>query len=269
MAVHEALEAAYADAPGWAQVTLRVLLVLLVGAVVAWFVKKYVVRILTDAPRIDRTLSHFLTKLVSTGIWIVVFVVALTVAGVDLAALLGGLAIGGFIVGFALKDTLGNLAAGVVLLFYRPFNVGDFVGISSHTGTVAGLGVALTTLTAVDGRIITLPNGKVLGDAIINYTRNAHRRIDVKVSIGYDDDIDAAVRCILAAFRSDARVLEEPEPLVRISGLGESGVDVLAAAWVRTSDFIQAGHDFHALVKSAVREAGCTIPYPQRVVRQV
>lgn len=221
-------------------------------------------------PHIDDTLTHFIHKVLSMLGWVVIAVVFLAaVLGVDVAGLIGGLAIGGFIIGFALKDTLGNLAAGVMLLFYRPFNIGDTVTISNETGDVLGLGMALTTLKIADGRIVTLPNGNVLGSAITNHTRNPVRRADVNVGISYDDDIDTAVRAIMEALASDARVLADPAPSVRINGLGASSVDLVVRPWVNTTDFWQARADFNALVKRAVEGAGCTIPYPQQDVHLI
>ncbi len=214
-------------------------------------------------PYIDDTLTHFVHAVLSAMGWIVIFILVLATFGVNLAALVGGLAIGGFVIGFALKDTLGNLAAGVMLLFYRPFNIGDTVTISGETGDVTSLGMALTTLKLADGRIVTLPNGNVLGSAITNHTRLSIRRADVLVGIGYDDDIDTAIKAIMEALAADPRVLQEPKASVRITELGNSAVGLQVRPWVKTSEFWQAKADFHAVVKRAVEGAGCSIPYPQ------
>ncbi len=213
--------------------------------------------------RIDDTLTHFTHAVLSALGWIIIFIAVLATFGVDFASLLGGLAIGGFVIGFALKDTLGNLAAGVMLLFYRPFNIGDTVTISGETGEVTSLGMALTTLKVADGRIVTLPNGNVLGSAITNHTRLDIRRADVLVGIGYEDDIDVAVKAIMEALPKDPRVLSEPALSVRITELGNSAVGLQVRPWVETENYWQAKADFHAVVKRALESAGCSIPYPQ------
>jgi small conductance mechanosensitive channel len=239
---------------------------LLVGYVIILILQRYSERALERSKRIDTTLRGFLVRLLTIAAVTVLVVVLLAQAGVNLTALLGGLAIGGFVVGFALKDALGNLAAGVMLLFYRPFSIDDTVSIAGNDGQVLALGMALTVLKAADGRLITIPNGKVLGGAVINHTREPIRRADVLVGIHYDDDIDTAVRAIIAALQEDPRVLAEPAPDVRITGLGDSSVDLQVRPWVNTVDFWKAKAELNGTVKRAIEAAGCTIPFPQRDV---
>lgn len=254
------------ELPVWAQQAVALLAVFIAGYLVLWILRTYAIAAMIRSRHVDRTLRVFLSKIITSGGWVVLVVVLLSTAGVDLGALLGGLAIGGFIIGFALKDTLGNLAAGVMLLFYRPFNVDDWVELSGVDGAVTGLGMALTTLMAADGRIITMPNGHVLGGTIINHTRNNIRRADVMVGISYGDDIDTAVKAILAAVKEDARVLPDPAPDVRITTLGDNSVNLQVRPWVATPDIWLAKAELHGTVKRAVEAAGCTIPFPQRDV---
>lgn len=266
MAFADRLADGYAVLPGWAQTAVQVAVVVLVGWVVLKILDRYLDKVLRRSRHVDATLRSFLVRTTSIGGGVLVAAWALAVAGVDLAALLGGLAIGGFVLGFALKDALGNLAAGVMLLLYRPFNVDDVATIGGETGLVTALGMAMTTLRTGDGRVVTVPNGKVLGGTLVNHTREPKRRADVRVGIGYGDDIDAAVRAILAAVREDPRVLPDPEPSVWISGLDADSVGLVVRPWVATADFWQAQADLHGTVKRAVESAGCTIPYPQRDV---
>jgi small conductance mechanosensitive channel len=263
----------YEEAAQWAQTlppagqrAFLMALTLLIGYAVIVVLQKYADRTLQRARRIDATLRGFLVRLVVVGATALLVVILLSQAGVNLAALIGGLAIGGLVIGFALKDSLGNLAAGVMLLFYRPFSIGETVTIAGNDGQVLALGMALTVLKAADGRLITLPNGKVLGGAVINHTREPIRRADVMVGIHYDDDIDTAVRAIVAALQEDPRVLAEPAPDVRITGLGDSSVDLQVRPWVNTADFWKAKAELHGTVKRAIEAAGCTIPFPQRDV---
>lgn len=253
--------------PGWQRSLFTAAAIILVGYLFMRFGRALVRRGMERNRHIDATLTQFVMAVISSVGWIVIVGAVLVYAGnVDLTAMLGGLAIGGFVIGFALKDTLGNLAAGVMLLFYRPFNLGDTVTISGETGDVVSLGMALTTLKVADGRIVTIPNGNVLGSAITNHTRNPIRRADVLVGISYDDDIDTAVKAVMQALSSDERVLPEPAPSVRITSLGASSVDLQVRPWVNTPDVWQAKADLHATVKRALESAGCSIPYPQQDV---
>lgn len=266
MSLHQAAYDTFLGLPGWVHTLLQVLLVLAIGFVVNWVLDSRLDKTLERNRRVDDTTRIFLVRLMDVGIWTFTLVVALSVLGVDPTALAGGLAVGGFIIGFALKDTLGNLAAGIMLVFYRPFNVRDWVTIGGQSGEVVALGMALTTLKSADARIVTMPNGVVLGGTIVNHTREPIRRADVLVAIGYEDDIDTAVKAILAALAADPRVLAEPAAGVRITDLGDDGVGLQVRPWVATSDYWQAQADFHGTVKRALNDAGINIPYPQRDV---
>ncbi|MGB1586782.1 MAG: mechanosensitive ion channel family protein [Thermoplasmatota archaeon] len=249
--------------PSWQQTALLFLSVLILGYFGIKIVERLVDGAMYRSKHIDPTLRNFLDSLTNVLGWVVLSVVLLTILGVDLAAALGGLAIGGFVIGFALKDTLGNLAAGVMLLFYRPYNVGDTVTIAGQDGDVVDLGISLTTLKAADGRIITIPNGNILGGTVVNHTRNDVRRADVLVGIDYNADIDTAVKVILEAIGQDARVLPTPAPSVRLTSLGDNAVGLQVRPWVKTGDFWQAKADFHGTVKRALDGAGIGIPFPQ------
>ncbi len=258
------VQAAWTGLPEWIQTAVQIALLLLVGVFFRAVGHGLLRRALRKSKHIDATTRGFLLRTISFAVWLAVIFVALGLLGVDTVALAGGLAVGGFIVGFALKDSLGNLAAGIMLLLYRPFNVGDNVTLDGEQGDVRSLGMALTTIKAGDGRIVTIPNGKVLGGTITNHTREPIRRADVLVGIGYDDDIDTAVRAIMDAVAADERVLEDPAPSVRIRDLGDSAVGLQVRPWVNTEDFWKARADMHGIVKRALERAGCSIPYPQQ-----
>ncbi|MGB1698070.1 MAG: mechanosensitive ion channel family protein [Thermoplasmatota archaeon] len=249
--------------PEWVLTLLKVAAVFLIGYVVDWILDRILDRALKRNKFVDDTARTFLVRTMDIGVWAITFVVALSYLGVDPAALAGGIAVSGFIVGFALKDTLGNLAAGLMLLVYRPFHVGDTVTISGDSGDVVSLGMALTVLKTGDGKLVTMPNGKVLGGTIINHTREPARRADVLVGIHYDDDVDQAVQAILAAVSADDRVLPHPAPSVRVTNLGDNAVGLQVRPWVATGNYWQAQADLHKTVKEALTAAGCRIPYPQ------
>lgn len=269
MSLHGAALETYRDLPGWTQTALHVAIVLAAGYLLLRFLRARFDAALRRPSHIDPTARLFLVRVAYGAGWIVLAAAALAVAGVDITALLGGLAIGGFIVGFALKDTLGNLAAGLLLLLNRPFNVGEVVRIDGEMGVVRELGMALTTVELFDGRIMTTPNGKVLGESVINYSRNPTRRADVKVGIAYDDDADSATRAILAALARDRKVLQDPAPQVVVTALADSSVELEVRAWAKNEDFGHVMNGLRPLVKKAVEGAGCSIPFPQREIRVI
>ncbi len=264
----DALRDGFDMLPGWGQKTLIALLALVIGVLVIRVAERIIDRAMYKSASIDPTLRNFLDSVTNVIGWVILIIVILSIYGVSLSAMLGGLAIGGFVLGFALKDTLSNLAAGVLLLGTRPYAVRDTVTISGETGDVIDLGISLTTLKAGDGRIITIPNGTILRGTVINHTRNHTRRADVQVGIGYQDDIDVAVKAILEAVADDARVLSDPAPSVRIGALGPDAVELTVRPWVATGDFWEAKADLHGTVRDALRNAGIDIPYAQRVVHQ-
>jgi small conductance mechanosensitive channel len=267
MAFHQELIAGLRALPNWQQTALVFLCTLIGGYFVIKFGEKLVDGAIHRSRFIDATLSHFLDTLTNVIGWVLLSVVLLWVLGVPPSALAGGMAVGGFVIGFALKDTLGNLAAGVMLLFYRPFNLGDTVTIGGDSGDVIALGMSLTTIKTADAKIVTVPNGNVLGAPITNHTRSPLRRADVLVGIAYGDDIQMAVQAIMQALGDDSRVLSEPAPSVRITELGNSSVGLQVRPWVATGDYWAAKADFHRVVKDALTAAGCSIPFPQMDIR--
>lgn len=256
MGFHGGAAASFAGWPGWAQTLAMLVLVAFVGWLAIRVAVGLLGRTLERSRAVDATLKTFLLRLARAAAYTVLFVVLLTIVGVDLAALLGGLAIGGFVVGFALKDSLGNLAAGVVLLLYRPFDVGDAVEIDGYGGVVLELGISLTIVRRFDGVIVSIPNGSVLGGPIVNFTRATNRRAAVTVGIEAEDDPVAAGEAIVAAMRRDARILADPAPEVVVINIDEDGVDLEARAWAKNADYGAVLHALRPLARVALRDAG-------------
>lgn len=266
MTFHWEAYAWYLRRAEWQQTTLKVALVILVGYLVLHFLRNRLDAALGRVRGMDETVRIFLVRAMQGTGWILLTTVVLRMLGVDVTALLGGLAIGGFVLGFALKDTLGNLAAGLMLLFYRPFKVGDVVMISSHVGRITEVGMALTTLQLFDGRTAMCNNASVLSGVIVNFTRTPTRRVDAPVSISYSDSIDVAIKAMMEAFESDPRILKDPAPNVVVTDLADSGVNLEARVWVNNADFGPVLFMVRKMMKDAVESAGCTIPFPQRDV---
>lgn len=259
MSLHAGLLGYYAALPGWVQVTLRLALVLVVGWLLVRIATASVLWLLERNRHVDATLKSFLSVLLRALGYILLVLLVISLAGVDVTALLGGLTIGGFVLGFALKDSLGNLAAGFVLLAYRPFSVGDFVEVDGYMGTVEELGLTLTRVRRFDGVIVTLPNGKVLDGPIVNFTRARTRRASATIAIERENSIEGAVEAVLAALRENPLVLEDPAPEVVVTSLNDQGMDLEVRAWAKPADFGPVLNGLRPLAKRALESAGVTL----------
>lgn len=239
------------------------LLVLLVGMWVARMLANVVQRALGRAS-FDSTLSGFLRNLIYGVLVALLVVTALGVLGVPSAPMVAALGTAGLAVGLALQGSLSNLAWGVLLVVFRPFRVGDYVSAGGTEGTVQSINLMHTQLILPDNREAILPNAKIGSDVIVNFNRRGSRRFELKVGIGYKDDIGAAMAEIRQLLDADGRVLAEPAPGVWTVGLGESSVDLVVRAWVRTSDLWATQTDLLRAIKERFDAAGISIPFPQR-----
>lgn len=190
-------------------------------------------------------------------------ILGLSFVGVELGPLLAGLGIAGFVLGFALQDSLANFAAGTMILVYAPFDVGDAVEVAGVTGKVSGMSLVATTVNTFDNQRIIIPNSKVWGGVIKNITAEEDRRVDMIFGIGYEDDIPRAEEILTGILSDHPLVLEEPEPIIKLSNLGDSSVDFIARPWCRTDDYWDVKFDVTRQVKLAFDEAGISIPFPQ------
>jgi small conductance mechanosensitive channel len=191
---------------------------------------------------------------------------ALGQAGVSIGPLLAGLGIAGFIVGFALQDTLANFAAGMMILFYRPYDVGDLVETGPVFGKVHHMNLVSTTILTIDNQTLIVPNGKIWGDVIKNVTSQRERRVDMTFGISYADDVPKTERLLREILDAHPKVLRTPEPMVRLHELGESSVNFVVRPWVLTDDYWDVYWDVTREVKLRFDAAEITIPFPQRDV---
>lgn len=242
---------------------LAALLILLVGIWLAARVANFAQRALQRA-KVDTTLIGFLRNLIYGVLVAVLVVMTLTTAGIPSAPLVAALGTAGLAIGLALQGSLSNLAWGVLLIVFRPFRVGDFVTAGGIDGTVEGINLMHTLLVMPDNREAIVPNAKIGTDAIINMNRRGIRRFELKVGIGYKDDIGAAMDEIRKLFEQDERILKEPPPGVWTASLGESSVDLVIRAWAQPADFWAAQTDLLRAIKEHFDKAGISIPFPQR-----
>lgn len=193
-------------------------------------------------------------------------VVGLSLVGVQLGPVLAGLGIAGFVLGFALQDTLANFAAGTMILVYSPFDVGDAVEVAGVTGKVHSMSLVSTTILTFDNQRVIVPNGKIWGDVIRNITAEDIRRVDMVFGISYADAIPEAEDILRRIVDNHELVLDDPEPVIRLSNLGDSSVDFIVRPWSKTEDYWNVKWDITRSVKLAFDEADVTIPFPQRDV---
>lgn len=207
--------------------------------------------------------------LVSMAARIVFFMgvlIALGQMGVSLAPVLAGLGVAGFIIGFALQDTLGNFASGMMILIYRPFDVGDMIKTGTVTGNVRSMNLVTTTILTIDHQTLVIPNNKIWGDVINNLTAQKLRRVDMLFGVAYSEN-SARVEAILNNILDQhPLVLDKPERMVKLHALGESSVDFIVRPWVKTDDYWDVYWDITRAVKDRFDEEGISIPFPQRDV---
>jgi small conductance mechanosensitive channel len=258
------------NGPGLIVRILAFLLVLLVFKLLASVGGSLAAKALSSSRlKITDLLRKFFTGLVSKLIFFVGLLFAFRTVGVDLGPVLAGVGIVGFVVGFALQDTLGNFAAGVMILLYRPFDVGDLIETGGTVGTVVDLTLVSTTLNTLDNQKVIMPNGAIWGGTITNITARKTRRVDLVIGIGYGADIGKAVEVIRDVLETQDKVLEDPAPDVAVQGLGESSVDLRVRPWCKTGDYWQVASDTLMLVKQRLDAEGISIPFPQRDVHMI
>jgi small conductance mechanosensitive channel len=186
--------------------------------------------------------------------------------GIETTSLIAVLGTAGLAIGLAVQGTLSNFSSGVMLLLFRPFHVGDYIDAAGVAGTVSEIGVFSTVLNTPDNVRIIVPNSGIFGSTIKNFSTNDTRRNDIVLGISYDDDISTAIAVVNAVLGKDPRVLSDPEPLVAVSELSDSSVNLVVRPWCQRDDYWSLRFDLIRKFKEELEQAGCSIPYPQRDV---
>lgn len=210
--------------------------------------------------------KDFFIKMTGRLVMLFGFIIAIAQLGVEVGPVLAGLGIAGFIVGFALQDTLSNFASGLMILVYRPFDVGDAIEAGGVTGKVDQMNLVSTMILTFDNQLLIVPNKQVWGGIIRNITHQDVRRVDMTFGIGYSDDIPKAEKVLADIIESHEKVLKDPEPVIRLHTLGESSVDFIVRPWSNTEDYWDVYWDITREVKRRFDEEGISIPFPQRDV---
>ena len=239
------------------------LLIALLGMWVAKWISRTVYRALTRAG-MEATLAGFLRNVAYAVMLVVVFITALQKIGVSTTSLLAVLGAASLAIGLAMKDSLSNIASGVMLIVLRPFRDGDHVLAAGSEGVVEEIRIFQTRMRTFDNRLIILPNSMITTAPIINFTAKPQRRIDILVGVGYDDDLKHAREVLLGLATSNALILKTPEPFVQVTRLAERSVDVTLYAWTKTKDFGDARSQLTEGVRSAILGNGLSLPSAQR-----
>ncbi len=211
----------------------------------------------------DETLTKFLSSILSSLLVIFLYIVILDRLGVNTTSFTAILAAAGLAVGFALKDSLGNFASGVMLIIFAPFKVGDLVNAGGVLGTVEEIGMFASVIKSLDNQKIIVPNSKITGDNITNVGAYDTRRVDMKFGISYDDDIDQAKGIILELLNSNDKVLKNPAPQVELLEQADSSLNFVVRPWCKTADYWDVYFETTRAVKYAFDKANISIPYPQ------
>lgn len=244
------------------------LAMLLLGVYIIGLVARAAERGLTRA-QVEPTAVLFLRKVAHVTLLVMLLLAVLQVIGVPMTSMIAVLGAAGLAIGLALKDTLSNIASGVMLVTLKPFRVGHWVTIAGGSGTVESVSIFQTQLRGPDNETIVLPNSLVTTDSIINFTPSAMRRIELVIGIGYQNDISVARGAALAVMAADARVLAEPAPDVLVYALGDNRVDLGIRCHVANADFFVTKCELTERIKLAFDAAEIGVPFPQREVHLV
>jgi len=247
---------------------LTAILIVVVGRWVAKFLRRTAERLMTRS-QVDTTLVVFVGNLAYIALLTFVILAALAQLGIQTTSFVAIIGAAGLAVGLALQGSLANFAAGVLMLIFRPFLVGDFIEGAGVAGIVEEIHIFTTQLRTPDNKTIIIPNAKITGDNITNYTRKETRRVDLVVGVGYGDDIGKVKRVVAEVLDNDDRILKDPAPTIAVLELGESSVNFAVRPWVRTEEYWNVYFDTTESLKKRFDAEGISIPFPQRDVHLI
>lgn len=239
---------------------------LAIAIVIAKTIRRSIYNANERLQKLDATLIPILSTASGYAVYTIGGVFILDIFGLNTASLVALVGAAGLAIGLALKDTLSNIAAGIMLLILRPFRTDDFIELSSTMGTVREINLLTTILETVDGLYIASPNSVLWGSSIKNFTRNGKRRMDIVVGLAYSDSMDEGLNVLKRIAAEKLRLLQEPAPQVMVASMAESAVNFQLRAWAGYDDYWQTYWDLNKRVKESIEAAGLTIPFPQRTL---
>jgi small conductance mechanosensitive channel len=245
---------------------VQVILALTIFIVGKWVAKKIanIVQRVLAKNNVDPAIQHFVGSLVSWVLIIFVVIASLGQLGIQTASFVAIVGAAGLAVGLALQGSLANFAAGVLILIFRPFKVGDFIEVAGVSGVVQKIQIFTTELHSPDNKKIIVPNGGVISGNITNYSANDTRRVDLVFGVGYGDDINAAKAVLQSVVAAEPKVLQDPAPTIAVVELADSSVNLVCRPWVNTADYWDVYFNITEAAKKALDAQGISIPFPQR-----
>jgi len=242
-------------------------------AITIFFVGRFVARMVTrflrkvmQAQEVDKILESFVCNLVYTVLLIFVVIAAINQIGVQTTSLIAVMGAAGLAIGLALQGSLANFAAGVLIVMFRPYRVGDYVEAAGIAGSVLQVQILTTVLKTGDNKQIIVPNGQIMGSIITNYSANDTRRVELTIGVSYDDDLDKVRSTIRELVDADERILKDPECLIAVAELADSSVNFLVRPWVKTGDYSAVMFGLTEAIKKRFDREGISFPYPQQDV---
>ena len=250
--------------------SFKILGALVIFIVGRWFVKKLTIlsKQLMLKSKLDTTLVEFSQSIIYFILLLAVIIASLSALGIETTSFVAVFGAVGLAVGLALQGSLANIGAAVLIMFFRPFKIGDTVDVAGAMGTVDEINLFSTTITPIDNRTIIIPNAKIIAGNITNFSMQEKRRLDITVGISYEDDLKAAKNVFLELLRSNAKIIQDPEPFVGVLELADNSVNLALRAWVKTEDYGDLRFEVFESIKLACDAHGISIPYPQMDLHQ-
>ncbi len=214
----------------------------------------------------DVSLRKWLASILNVALKACLLISVISMVGVQTTSFLAVLGAAGLAVGLALQGSLSNFAGGVLILIFKPYQVGDYIQANGEEGVVEAIDVFFTFLKTLDNKHIILPNGPLANGNLVNFTRDEIRRVDLSIGISYGDNIETAMQALLKMTKDDSRILTDPEPFVGVTGYGDSSIDLTFRVWCKTEDYWNVFFDTNKKIKPALDAAAISIPFPQRDV---
>ena len=248
------------------KILVLALVIILIALFVGRLTRKIINRAVEKVPALDPSVGKIFYSIARTFIWLFAVLIILDLFGFNTASLLTVLGAAGLAVGLAMKDSLSNIAAGLMLLLLRPYKVGDYVDCGSVSGTIKEMGLFTTILSTPDGIFIAAPNSVIFGTPVKNYSRNAIRRVDITVGISYGDSLPQGIQILQELMGKNELILKDPAPQVLVADLADSSVNLTLRFWVPTAKYWDAYWQIKGQLKETIESAGLNIPFPQRVI---
>lgn len=253
----------------FAKCILLAIAVLIIARLCSAIAKKLIIKTESKLAQLDESLRKIIYTAVKILIWVLAVLVILDLFGFNTASIVTVLGAAGLTVGLAMKDSLSNVAAGIMLLVLRPYKTGDYVECGASAGTIEEMGFFSTILKTVDGIFVAVPNSTLFGSPITNYSKNETRRAVITVGISYSDNLPAAMKALREMMDKNELILKDPVPEVLVSDLADSSVNLTIRFWVKSDIYWDAYWQVKEVMKATIEDAGMTIPFPQRVITMV